>query len=91
MSALALAAVPAASDAYVARLAELIDVDALIARGWDPSRQRFVPVPSDPLFGYARCPVRGCVNVTVHTPTTLCSRCQHRYGRFAARARRREP
>jgi integrase len=82
VSALALAAAPAAGGAYVARLAELIDIDALTARGWDRSRQRFVPLPSDPLFGYRCCPVRGCVNVTVHTSTTLCSRCQHRYGRF---------
>ena len=81
MSALALAA-PAPSDGYAARLAELIDVDELTARGWNAPRQRFVPLPSDPLFGYQRCPVRGCQNVTVHTPTTLCSRCQHRYGRF---------
>ena len=81
MSALALAA-PAPSEGYAQRLAELIDVDELTARGWNAPRQRFVPLPSDPLFGYRCCPVRGCQNVTVHTATTLCSRCQHRYGRF---------
>lgn len=83
MSALALvpAALPARDD-YAARLAELIDLEDLVARGWDPARRQFVPAPSDPLFGYRRCPVRGCENVTEHTPTTLCTRCQHRYSRW---------
>ncbi|MGB0091557.1 MAG: hypothetical protein WBP81_03350, partial [Solirubrobacteraceae bacterium] len=67
---------------YAARLAGLLDMPALIARGWDPWRRRFVPAPSDPLFGYSRCPVRGCQNLTEHTATTLCRRCQHRYGRW---------
>ena len=82
MSVLGLASLPAADD-YAARLEELVDLRALIARGWDPERRRFVPAPSDPLFGYSRCPVRGCENVTEHTSTTLCSRCQHRYGRWS--------
>lgn len=81
MSALAVAS-PSPAEDYVERLAGLIDLSALVARGWDPERRRFVPAPSDPLFGYARCPVRGCLNVTTHTATTLCSRCQHRYGRW---------
>ena len=83
MNALTLAAGPAPDDDYAGRLAELVDVPALIARGWDPERRRFVPAPSDPLFGYSRCPVRGCQNVTEHTATALCSRCQHRYGRWS--------
>jgi integrase len=83
MSALALAALPAVDDDYAGRLAELVDVPALIGRGWDPERRRFVPAPSDPLFGYSRCPVRGCQNVTEHTAAALCSRCQHRYGRWS--------
>jgi integrase len=81
VSALTLASPAPAAD-YVDRLAGLVDLPALIARGWDPHRQRFVPEPSDPLFGYARCPVRGCRNLTEHTATTLCTRCQHRYGRW---------
>jgi integrase len=80
---LTLAAVPAADDDYAGRLAELVDLPALIARGWDPGRRRFVPAPQDPLFGYSRCPVRGCQNVTEHTATALCTRCQHRYGRWS--------
>ena len=83
MSALALAALPAVDDDYAGRLAELVDVPALIGRGWDPERRRFVPAPSDPLFGYSRCPVRGCQNVTEHTAAALCRRCQHRYGRWS--------
>jgi len=78
---LAPAAEPAGED-YASRLAGLIDVPALVARGWDEPRRRFVPAPEDPLFGYARCPVRGCLNVTEHTSNTLCVRCQHRYGRW---------
>jgi integrase len=81
VSALALAGLPA-SDGYVARLEELIDLPELIVRGWDEQALRFVPAPSDPLFGYRRCPVRGCENVTEHTSKTLCWRCQHRYGRW---------
>lgn len=83
MNALALAARPAVDDDYAGRLAELVDLAALIERGWDPERRRFVPAPQDPLFGYARCPVRGCQNVTEHTATALCTRCQHRYGRWS--------
>jgi hypothetical protein len=82
MSALALAAPAPATDDYAARLAELIDLDELIARGWDEPSRRFAPSPGDPLFGYARCPVRGCQNVTEHTPTSLCNRCQHRFGHW---------
>lgn len=82
MSALALASHPP-EEAYVARLGELLDLPALIARGWDPERHRFVPAPADPLFGYSRCPVRGCQNLTEHTATTLCTRCQHRFGRWS--------
>ncbi len=78
-----LAALPAAEPVgYEQQVAELVDLDVLVARGLDISRLRFVPTPSDPLFGYARCPVRGCVNVTEYTPTSLCRRCQHRYGRW---------
>jgi hypothetical protein len=81
VSALALA--PAAAPAgYEQQLAELVDVEVLVARGLGLERLRFVPAPSDPLFGYARCPVRGCLNVTEHTATSLCTRCQHRYGRW---------
>jgi integrase len=83
LNALTLAVVPAADDGYAGRLAELVDLPELIARGWDPERRRFVPAPQDPLFGYARCPVRGCQNVTEHTATALCTRCQHRYGRWS--------
>jgi integrase len=83
VNAVTLAAVPALDDDYAGRLAELIDVPVLIARGWDLERRRFVPTPSDPLFGYSRCPVHGCLNVTEHTATALCSRCQHRFGRWA--------
>ena len=81
MSALALtlAAQPAS---YEQRLTELVDLPALVARGLDVQRWRFMPAPSDPLFGYARCPVRGCLNVTEHTATSLCTRCQHRFGRW---------
>lgn len=79
----ALAAVPAAAPAgYEQRVAELVDLEVLVARGLDLARLRLAPAPSDPLFGYARCPMRGCVNVTEHTATSLCSRCQHRYGRW---------
>jgi integrase len=67
---------------YAQQVAALVDVAALVARGLDLQRLRFVPAPSDPLFGYARCPVRGCLNVTEHTATSLCTRCQHRYGRW---------
>jgi hypothetical protein len=78
-----LAVAPAAQPApYEEQVAALVDVAALVARGLDLDRRRFVPAPSDPLFGYARCPVRGCLNVTEHTATSLCSRCQHRYGRW---------
>jgi hypothetical protein len=83
VNAVTLAAVPALDDDYAGRLAEVIDLPALIARGWDPERRRFVPTPTDPLFGYSRCPVRGCLNVTEHTATALCSRCQHRHGRWS--------
>ena len=60
----------------------LVDMPELERRGWDGTTRRFVPAPEDPLFGYARCPVRGCENVTEHTATTLCARCQNRYGRW---------
>jgi integrase len=83
VNAVTFAAVPALDHGYAGRLDELIDVPVLIARGWDPDRRRFVPTPSDPLFGYARCPVRGCLNVTEHTATALCNRCQHRFGRWS--------
>jgi integrase len=83
VNAVTLAVVPALDDGYAGRLGELVDVPALITRGWDPERRRFVPAPSDPLFGYSRCPVRGCLNVTEHTATALCSRCQHRFGRWS--------
>jgi len=63
-------------------IVELIDLPELERRGWDAPSGRFVPAPADPLFGYGRCPVRGCENVTEHTATTLCKRCQHRYGRW---------
>lgn len=82
MSTLALAPPVTAAEDYAARLRELLDLQVLGARGWDPQRRRFVPAPSDPLFGYARCPVRGCLNVTEHTAASLCTRCQHRYGRW---------
>lgn len=83
MSAPTLAPAPAPQgEDYAAQLAALIDLPALVARGWDEGRRRFVPAPEDPLFGYARCPVRGCLNVTEHTSKTLCVRCQHRYGRW---------
>ena len=79
----ALAVAPAAEPAgYEHQVAELVDLEVLVARGLDLQRLRFVPAPSDPLLGYARCPVRGCLNVTEHTATSLCSRCQHRYGRW---------
>ncbi|MGO9754924.1 MAG: tyrosine-type recombinase/integrase [Solirubrobacteraceae bacterium] len=64
------------------RILALIDMPELERRGWDAMTRRFVPSPSDPLFGYARCPVRGCENVTEHTATTLCARCQNRYRRW---------
>jgi len=58
-----LAVAPAAEPAgYAEQVAELIDMEALLARGLDLARRRFAPAPSDPLFGYARCPVRGCLN-----------------------------
>jgi len=76
-------AAPSGSDGHLARLEELISLEELIARGWDEQRLRFVPAPTDPLFGYTRCPVRGCENLTEHTATTLCIRCQHRYGRWS--------
>jgi len=60
----------------------LVDMPELERRGWDPRTRRLVPSPTDPLFGYARCPVRGCENVTEHTATTLCARCQNHYGRW---------
>jgi hypothetical protein len=63
-------------------VAVLIDLPELERRGWKAAARRFVPAPADPLFGYARCPVRGCGNVTEHSATTLCTRCQHRYGRW---------
>jgi hypothetical protein len=72
-------------------VAALIDLPELHRRGWNPATCRFVPAAADPnsgsaaadpLFGYARCPVRGCVSVTEHSPTALCYRCQHRYGRW---------
>ena len=83
MSALTREPRPVVEDDYAGRLGELLDVPALIGRGWDPERQRFVPAPQDPLLGYSRCPVRGCQNVTEHTATALCTRCQHRYGRWS--------
>jgi hypothetical protein len=64
------------------RVVALVDLPELERRGWNPATRRFVPAPADPLFGYARCPVRGCENVTEHSATTLCTRCQHRYGRW---------
>ncbi len=60
----------------------LVDLPGLEQHGWDAASLRFVPSAADPLFGYARCPVRGCENITEHTTTTLCTRCQHRYGRW---------
>jgi hypothetical protein len=60
----------------------LVDMPELERRGWDATTRRFVPAPTDPLFGYARCPVRGCENVTEHTASSLCARCQSRYGRW---------
>jgi integrase len=78
-----LAVAPVAQPAaYEEQVAELVDVAALLGRGVDLQRQRFVPAPGDPLFGYARCPVQGCVNVTEYTATSLCTRCQHRFGRW---------
>jgi integrase len=78
-----LAVEPAAQPApYERQLAELVDVEALVARGLDLARLRFVPAPGDPLFGYRRCPVRGCMQVTEHTATSLCGRCQHRFRRW---------
>jgi integrase len=82
VSVLAVASAPPDDEGYGARLQQLVDLPALVARGWDPERRRFVPAPTDALFGYARCPVRGCLNVTEHTATTLCNRCQHRYGHW---------
>ena len=68
-----LAVAPAAAPAsYAQRVAELVDLKVSVARGLDLERRRFVPAPSDPLFGYARCPARGCLNVTEHTATSLC-------------------
>lgn len=66
----------------LAWLAALADPPELERRGWDEASGRFVPDPADALFGYARCPVRGCEDVTEHTAKTLCTRCQHRYGRM---------
>ena len=78
----ALTATPTEPARYEQQLAELADVELLVARGRDLARLRFVPAPGDPLFGYARCPVRGCMQVTEHTATSLCGRCQHRYRRW---------
>ena len=69
---------------YEQRVAELVDLGVLVSRGLDLSGLRFAPAPSDPLFGYARCPVRGCLNVTEHTASSLCRRCQDRFGRWRA-------
>jgi len=82
MSALALTAAAPISDDYAVRLAQLIDLEQLVVHGWDASSRRLVPAPDDLLFGYAQCPVRGCQNVTEHSPRSLCTRCQHRFGRW---------
>ena len=72
---------------YEQLLVELAEPAVLFERGWDEGRAWFVPAPSDPVFGYARCPVKGCENVTEHTATSLCTRCQHRFGRWRRQAK----
>ena len=79
---LALAEVAPRGPGEIDWVLALVDVPELERRGWDATTRRFVTAPEDPLFGYARCPVRGCENVTEHTATTLCARCQNRYGRW---------
>jgi integrase len=82
---LALAALVPARSSEPEWLARLIDLPELERRGWNASTRRFVPAPADPLFGYTRCPVRGCENVTEPSAAALCRRCGRRLEKWSAK------
>lgn len=76
--ALCAAASLAGADAELARLRAAVDVEELIAVGWDPVGRVFAPSPGHPVFGFRECVVNGCVGVSV-TPPGLCDACRRRW------------
>ncbi len=63
--------------AALARLRAGLDLPALVAAGWDPATEVWIPDPTHRLAGYAICAVEGCAN-EARRSEGLCSWCAER-------------
>lgn len=64
-----------------------LDLELLIAVGWDPLAQVLAPDPAHPILGYPTCAVEGCDNETWHT-SGVCLGCRARFDVGAGRDHR---
>ncbi len=67
-------------------LRALIDWPALRRLGWDPKREIFAPVASDPVFGFVECHTAGCDQVSGTNRWGLCWGCMTRWRRSCPEA-----
>ncbi|HTX11918.1 MAG TPA: hypothetical protein VME22_25075, partial [Solirubrobacteraceae bacterium] len=65
-------------DPAVVRLRAAVDMQALIAVGYDPKRMVFTPPREHPVFGYRECVVRDCPGLAVQAGD-LCGSCASRW------------
>jgi ribosomal protein L37E len=75
-------------EPILARLRAALDMEALIAVGYDPGAQVFAPSPQHPVFGFEECAVRDCAAVAVQAG--LCSPCARRWRRAPSSGMSRE-
>lgn len=76
------------SDPITPRLWAAVDLEALVAVGWDPVARVFAPPPDHPLLGFVECAVHGCDAVAVQTG--LCGPCSARQHGAPSRGMTRE-
>ena len=67
-------------------LRALIDWPALRRLGWDPKREIFAPVASDPVFGFVECHTACCDQVSGTNRWGLCCGCMTRWRRSCPEA-----
>lgn len=75
-------------DPRLARLRAALDVEALIAVGYDPGARVFAPSPQHSIFGFEECAVRDCEAVAVQAG--MCSPCARRWRRAPSSGMSRE-
>jgi hypothetical protein len=79
---------PSERDPAIARLRGALDLEALIAVGYDPGAQVFAPSLEHPIFGFEECAVRDCEGVAVQAG--MCGPCARRWRRGPSSGMSRE-